>query len=244
MLQIRVADPHACQPKTIDAPTLSQPALASVDVVALREPPPAPERETACSSVPSGQSNVQPVVSGGRVRSGFARSTIQRMADTKGARAAAYAAAFEAAQAEFIRLIESLTDEQWHRSGRNFPQRINDEDEHRPVGVIAHHVAVNAPWIMERVARMLDGRPLPPVDFQIVNTRHAAEYAAVSKEAVLRLLREQLTPIATAIRAIPDDQLDQTRDTPAGPMSVAQRLERVLVGHMKTHQGSIEAAIR
>ena len=29
----------------------------------------------------------------------------------------------------------------------------------------------------------------------------------------------------------------------AGPMAVAQRLERVLIGHIAVHQGSIEAAI-
>ena len=45
------------------------------------------------------------------------------------------------------------------------------------------------------------------------------------------------------MRAIPEDQQDQERETPAGPMSVAQRLERVLIGHLKMHQGSIEAAV-
>lgn len=158
-------------------------------------------------------------------------------------RAAQYAAAFEAAQAEFIRLVESLADEQWRRLGRNFPQRFNDEDEQRSVGVIAHHVAINTPWIMDRIQRMLEGRPLPPADFQQLNAQHAAEHSGVSREEVLRLLREQKGVVAEAIRAIPDDQLDQSRDTPAGPMSVAQRLERVLIGHMRMHQGSIEAAI-
>lgn len=158
-------------------------------------------------------------------------------------RAAQYAAAFEAAQEEFIRLVESLSDEQWRRMGRNFPQRLNGEDEQRSVGVIAHHVAINTPWIMERVGVMLEGRPLQPVDIQVLNARHAAERAAVTREEVLRLLREQQGTIAAAVRAIPDDQLDQSRDTPAGPMSVAQRLERVLIGHMKMHQGSIQAAV-
>jgi hypothetical protein len=165
------------------------------------------------------------------------------MTAPKSNRAAQYAAAFEAAQAEFIRLVESLADEQWRRLGRNFPQRLNDEDEQRSVGVIAHHVAMNTPWIMDRIQRMLEGRPLPPADFQVLNAQHAAEHSDVSKEEVLRLLREQKGVIAAAIRAIPDDQLDQSRDTPVGPMSVAQRLERVLIGHMKAHQGSIEAAI-
>ena len=159
-------------------------------------------------------------------------------------RAAGYAAAFEAAQNEFIRLVESLTDEQWREVGRNYPQRLNDEDEQRSVGVIAHHVAVNTPWIMERIEAMLEGRPLQPVDIGLLNARHAAEHGGVTRAEVLQMLREQQPVIAAAVRAIPDEQLDQSRETPAGPMSVAQRLERVLIGHMKQHQGSIEATIR
>ena len=159
------------------------------------------------------------------------------------ARSEQYAAAFEAAQLAFIKLVESLTVEQWLRIGRNFPQRLNDEDEERSVGVIAHHVAINTPWIMERIERMLEGRPLPSVDIRALNARQAAEHAEVSKDEVLWLLREQQPVIAAAVRAIPDDQLDQSRDTPAGPMSVAQRLERVLIGHITMHQGSIQAAI-
>ena len=158
-------------------------------------------------------------------------------------RAAQYAAAFEAAQNEFIRLVESLTDEQWREVGRNYPQRLNDEDEQRSVRVIAH-VAVNTPWIMERIEAMLEGRPLQAVDIGVLNARHAAAHGGVTRAEVLELLREQQPVIAAAVRAIPDEQLDQSRETPGGLMSVAQRLERVLIGHMKLHQGSIEATIR
>jgi DinB superfamily len=161
----------------------------------------------------------------------------------QGSRAARYAAAFEAAQRDLIRLIESLSDEQWRRVGRNFPQRLNDEDEHRSVAVIAHHVAVNTPWILDRIERTLDGRPLPPADVGALNALHASEHAAVSRDEVLALLRGQQAEVAAAVRAIPDDQLDLARDTPVGPMSIGQRLDRVLVGHIRMHLGSIEAAI-
>jgi hypothetical protein len=57
------------------------------------------------------------------------------------------------------------------------------------------------------------------------------------------VLRETKGTIAQAVRAIPDEALDQQRETPVGPMSVAQRLDRVLIGHVKMHQGSIEAAL-
>ena len=165
------------------------------------------------------------------------------MTEAAGPRAAQYAAQFEAAQQEFIRLVESLTDEQWRTVGKNFPQRFGDEDEGRRVGVIAHHAATSGPFIIDRIQRMLDGRPMPQVDFRVSNAKHAEEHADVSRTEVLAELRKTQPEIAAAVRAIPDSELDQSRDTPAGPMSAAMRLERVLIGHLKGHQGSIESAI-
>ena len=127
--------------------------------------------------------------------------------------------------------------------GKNFPRRIDDEDEGRPLGVIAHHVATNGDWIMQRIQTMLAGGPLSPVNMRVINSEHAREHADVTKGEVLRLLRPSKVRIADAVRAIPDNQLDVQRDTPVGPMSAAQRVENVLIGHMKRHQGSIEAAI-
>jgi hypothetical protein len=158
-------------------------------------------------------------------------------------RAARYAAEFEATHTEFMRLIESLDAEQWRQIGKNHPQRMNEEDEGRTVGVIAHHVAVNSPWVMERIQATLEGRPLQPVDMRAINAEHAGQHAAVTREEVLRLLRQTQPEIAAAIRGIPDDKLDQAVETPVGPMSVAQRIERVLIGHIRAHQGSIEAAV-
>ena len=155
-----------------------------------------------------------------------------------------YAQQFEAAQDEFIGLVESLSDEQWHLVGQNFPQRANDEDEGRPVGVIAHHVATNGDYITERIQTMLAGGPLAPVNQRAVNAEHARSHARVTKDEVLRLLRASKGRIAIAVRSIPDDQLDIERSTPAGPMSAAARVERVLIGHLKQHQGSIEGAIK
>jgi len=149
---------------------------------------------------------------------------------------------FEEAHGGFVRLVESLDDEQWQLVGRNYPQRMNDEDEGRTVGVIAHHVAVSGPALLRRVQDLLKGRPPSPVDAR-ANARHAAEHGDVTRDEVLRLLRESGPEMAAAIRAIPDEQLDLTRDTAVGPMSVEQRLERVVIGHITSHRGSIEGAI-
>ena len=90
---------------------------------------------------------------------------------------------------------------------------------------------------------MLAGEVPSPVDFRVVNARHAAEHAAVKQADVVSRLRANRKSISDAVRAIPDSQLDKMRETPVGPMSIAQRLERVLIGHIKAHEGSIKAAI-
>jgi len=89
------------------------------------------------------------------------------MPDTKTTRSARLADQFEGAQESFIRLVESLTVEHWRMKGKNTPEvRINNEDESRPVGVIAHHVAVNQDWIMNRIKAIIEDKPTPPVDFK------------------------------------------------------------------------------
>jgi len=165
------------------------------------------------------------------------------MSQRVNARSALLAEQYEAAHDDFVHVVESLNDDQWHLTGKNFPQRINDEDEGRAVGVIAHHVATNGDWIMQRIQTMLAGGPLAPVNQREVNAEHSRAHANVTKDEVLRLMRASKSRIAEAVRAIPDNQLDIQRETPAGPMSAAQRVERVLIGHMKQHQGSIEGAI-
>ena len=165
------------------------------------------------------------------------------MTETKTSRSAHLADQFEAAQESFIRLVESLSDEQWRMTGANTPELQNNEDETRQVRVIAHHVAVTQDWIMNRIKAVLEDRPTPPVDFKVINSEHAVEHADATKAEVVALLRGSLGRIAKDLRAIPDEKLDIARELPSGKMTVQQRIERVLIGHMKGHQGSIEATI-
>jgi len=48
----------------------------------------------------------------------------------QGSRAVQHAADFEAAQRDLVRVVGSVSDEQWRLVGRTFPQRLNDEDQH------------------------------------------------------------------------------------------------------------------
>jgi hypothetical protein len=167
------------------------------------------------------------------------------VAETKTSRSARLADEFEAAQKSLVALVESLTDQQWRMRGVNTPElRQNDEDESRPIGVIAHHVASTQPWIMGRIRAIIEDEPTPPVDFKIINAEHAIEHADATKAEVLGVLRENLHRITDEVRAIPDHMLDKERQLPSGVMTVQHRIERVLIGHMKAHQGSIEATTK
>lgn len=165
------------------------------------------------------------------------------MGTTANPRSAAYADQFDAAQAGFIELIESLDDDRWQRVGTNYPQRMNDEDEGRTVAVIAHHVAASEETIIDRIQVMLRGENPPPFDARTSNARHAKEHSGVSRDEVLKKLRHNKTAVVEKLRAIPDHKLDITVETPVGPLSVSQRIERVLIGHIAMHRGSIEGAI-
>lgn len=169
------------------------------------------------------------------------RATMTRLSPE--ARAARFADEYVRAHGEFAELIGSLTEEQWQLPGKNFPQRINDEDEHRSIGVIAHHVADSEQFIIDRIYLMLEGKPLPPADIRTANARHAVAHSGVTRADVLARLRANEAAIAPRVRAIPDAALDVVHETPAGPATIAQRLERVLVGHLRMHEGSIKAAL-
>lgn len=160
-----------------------------------------------------------------------------------GGRPEKFAAEFEAAQDGLIKLISSLTDEEWQMVGKNYPKRANDEDEGRTVAVISHHVAVDGPWTLSRIEDSLAGRQLQVPDKKKLNAGHASDHAGTTREEVLRILRETKPRIAGALRAIPDDQLDLSHDSPIGPLTIAFRIQAVLIGHIKMHQGSIEATI-
>ena len=163
---------------------------------------------------------------------------------TTSTRAAELAAEFEAAQDEFIALLESLTDDQWRAKGTNYPTQMNNEDEGRSVAVIAHHVASTGPFTMGRIQDTLAGRTLTPVNITQMSADHARENRDCSRNEVLSLLRESKPKIADAIRPIPDDRLDQAMPTPTGAqMTIAFRIQAILTGHIKMHQGSIEQAI-
>ncbi len=103
-------------------------------------------------------------------------------------------------------------------------------------GMARRAAAMRRPLIMARIQAIIDGQPTPPADFKDINAKHAVERADATKEEVLDRLRSSGRRIAAALRAIPDDKLDLERQLPSGVMTVQQRIERVLIGHVQSHQ--------
>lgn len=169
---------------------------------------------------------------------------LEAMAEASSSRSGSLADQFESALQNFTQVVGSLTNDQWRMRGRNTPgMRINDEDEARPLGVIAHHVAVNLKVIMGRIETAMREQQAPPLDFKQMNARHANEYADTTKAQVLSLLQDSGQQIAKNLRSIPDEKLDVAQELPSGKMTVQQRIERVLIGHIQGHQASIETTI-
>jgi hypothetical protein len=74
-----------------------------------------------------------------------------------------------------------------------------------------------------------------------MNADHAEQFAHATKAETLALLRQNAAAAAAIVREMGDAQLDRV----GGPMnmSAAQAIERILIGHVHEHHGSIRKAI-
>jgi hypothetical protein len=91
--------------------------------------------------------------------------------------------------------------------------------DHRPVGVIVHHVASMYPIEIGAARAIASGKAVTDVTWDVVaelNAKHAQEHAEVTKTAALELLLQNSREAAAAVRAFTDDELDQ-----AAPFSLS-----------------------
>jgi hypothetical protein len=155
------------------------------------------------------------------------------------AQAAELADRFERANNDLIALIERLTGAQW---------AAPSEDDGRPVGVLAHHVATDHPILASFVEAVATGQPLPPLTMEMLdqyNAQHAAEHRGCTREETIDLLRREGAAAAGLVRRLTDEQLDRTAVIPwegEAPVSARQLIERKLIGHIGEHLGGIRAA--
>ena len=120
----------------------------------------------------------------------------------------------------------------------------------RTVGVTVHHVASVYPLEIEIAQTVGSGKAVTGVtmdDVHAMNARHAAEHAAVTKEAALELLRANSAAAAAAIRALTDEQLAQAAPVSLyadAPLTCQFVLEDHAVRHSYHHLARLRRAVR
>ncbi len=155
-----------------------------------------------------------------------------------GEQARGLAERFERANHEIVTIVERCSDAQWH---------AKTAGEGWTVGVVAHHVAEAHKGIAGLVERVATGQPLPALTMELFdrqNAEHAKQHAHCTRTETLALLRTNGTAAATTVRGLREDQLGRSASvlTGAPPMTVQQVIERILIGHVQEHLGSIRAA--
>jgi hypothetical protein len=118
-------------------------------------------------------------------------------------RAESLASRIEAGAAGLAAFAEGLSEEEWRT-----PVSATD---HRPVGVVVHHVATVYPIEIQLARAIAGGKPVTEVTWELVallNGQHAQEQVEVTKAAALALLRKNSKEAAAVVRAFTDEQLD------------------------------------
>jgi hypothetical protein len=154
-----------------------------------------------------------------------------------GARGEQLAAQLEQANNDVIATIEGLSDEQW---------KAVTEEEGWSVGVLAHHIAVSHEGVGNLVQALANGAPVPPITMDVINAgnaQHAQQYANVSKEETLEVLRNGGARAVGMLRSLSDEQFDRSGQLLGGTVTCQQITENILINHPRSHLQSIKKAI-
>jgi hypothetical protein len=158
-----------------------------------------------------------------------------------GARQDEIAAAIEAAHREFVELVAGATPAQWQEPGANHPEIRFGEDEHRPVGVIAHHIATAYSATIDRCQAWTRGE-LPPPPTAESNAEHESANPTPDHEATIRLLDDNVKRLKDFARGLSDEDLEATGLFVSGrSSSVGKMLGETTPYHIGWHAGSIRA---
>ncbi|MFN8483301.1 MAG: DinB family protein [Anaerolineae bacterium] len=156
------------------------------------------------------------------------------------ARAQQMANRFQWLNDQVIAFVEPLTEEQW---------AMPCGDDHRPIGVVAHHVATAYGAFTRWVATMANGQPLPPVTLDVINNlnaQHAETNAAVGKIETVDLLRQNGGAAVAAVSNLSDEDLARSGTMPLlgdAPVTTAQLIGGLLMAHTNGHLTAMRGAL-
>lgn len=151
---------------------------------------------------------------------------------------------FQAATKDFADYAAGLTPEQWRTPCGNHPTiRVGDEDENRPVGTVVHHCAVATLRQLNRLRGTVAGEePIMPPSHGF-NAEHARLNQDPDQSATIGLLRENSAAVVEFLAALSPDDLARTGKTMLGEIPVSEQVEKILIGHIRWHRGSIQATL-
>lgn len=144
---------------------------------------------------------------------------------------------FEQANKEFIGAVERCSEDVW--------RKVTDA-EGWPVGVAVHHVAQGWGRAAARVEAIANGKPAPQFGSGTLDERnaaHAQQFANVTKEETLPLLRSNAEAAANVLRNLDDAGLDRVDTTSNPPRSAREWAEITLIGHPQSHMESIKTVL-
>ena len=156
-----------------------------------------------------------------------------------GQRTSALADQFEQVVTEFSTAIEAVPESKWNAT----------TEEGWTVAAAAQHVAGQFPLEMEYITAGAEGKPLPGYDWDYVNGKNdgrAAGEMSVTKDHVLKTLRDGAAGVAAYLRGMDDSTLDNKAPLPlANGAEVTTEqliLGGVLIDHVRAHLKNIQAA--
>lgn len=149
------------------------------------------------------------------------------------------ASRFRAVTDEVITLVEGCSDSEW---------KMSSAGENWPLCAVAHHIAIVNPAFAGMVERFANGETYTPEvnmdEIHRSNAEHAREYANVGKDEVLEKLRAGGSAVEDALNQISDEQMENPAGVYGGnPLTVAQVIDYVVIGHTAEHLGSIKATL-
>jgi hypothetical protein len=157
------------------------------------------------------------------------------------ARAEALARRLEQGIDALIAFANTLTEKQWQTA---IPK------DGRTVGVVVHHVASVFPIEIELAQQLAKGKAIAGVtwdDVHAMNAKHAQDYAAVTRQEAIELLRLNSASAAAAIRALTDEELETAATNSLyadAPLTCQHMLEDHAVRHSYHHLARIQAALK
>lgn len=133
----------------------------------------------------------------------------------------------------------SLTEKEWQTP---LPR------DGRKVGVVVHHVAVVYPLEIMFARSVAAGQPdgITMDAVNQMNAGHANEYDGVTKDEAVKLLADNSTAAAAAIRSLTDEELDRVAPVPLygnARLTCQFVLEDHAVRHSTHHLAKIKAAL-